>query len=53
MTLNPALVDCNGRSKAVAEALEALRQKGVIQGWRNELYPVGRQATQRGCSTLG
>jgi len=28
------------RTLAVAQVCHALRQKGVIEGWRNELYPV-------------
>lgn len=31
----------DSRSNAVANVMEALRQDGIVQGWRNELYPVG------------
>ncbi len=30
------------RSQAVAEVLQALREEGVIPGWRGELYPLNR-----------
>ena len=29
------------RSSAIAQALQIMRNDGVISGWRDELYPVG------------
>lgn len=31
------------RSRAVADVLMALRERGLVPGWRNELYPVNRR----------
>lgn len=31
------------RSRAVAEVLTAMREDGLVPGWRGELYPVGRR----------
>jgi isopentenyldiphosphate isomerase len=40
ITLNPALRSFETRSAAVAPVLEALRDRGMIPAWRDELYPV-------------
>jgi len=40
LTLAPGLADAAERSAAVAPVLAALREQGVIAGWRDELYPV-------------
>lgn len=42
VALAPELSDVDSRSRAVAQALNALRHEGVIQGWRNESYGVNR-----------
>ena len=46
VTLAPALdagrVPAGERTSAVGEVLGTLREEGVIQGWRDELYPVNR-----------
>lgn len=46
VTLAPALdthhVPATERTAAVAEVLGRLREEGVIEGWRDELYPVNR-----------
>ena len=31
------------RSRAIAEVLSALRERGLVPGWRGELYPVNRR----------
>ncbi|KAK9819470.1 hypothetical protein WJX74_010523 [Apatococcus lobatus] len=38
--VNAALHSSAARTEAVAGVMEDLRQKGAIEGWRNELYPV-------------
>ena len=38
--LSPALCTCEERSAAFEEALRALAERGVIEGWRDEVYPV-------------
>lgn len=35
--------DTEDRSKAVAEVLAKLRKRGLVPGWRGELYPVNRR----------
>jgi len=35
-------VPATARTQAVGEVLESLREKGHIDGWRGELYPVNR-----------
>lgn len=40
--LEPADVPVAERTRAVGEVLESLRERGVIDGWRDELYPVNR-----------
>jgi len=40
VTLAPALSTPEARTAALGEALAALASKGVITGWRNEVYPV-------------
>lgn len=35
------------RSRAVAEVLAALRERGLVPGWRGELYPVNRRFEER------
>ncbi|HWT99422.1 MAG TPA: DUF4743 domain-containing protein [Terriglobales bacterium] len=42
VTLHPALRSVDARSDAMATALAELRGRGLIPGWRGELYPVGR-----------
>jgi 8-oxo-dGTP pyrophosphatase MutT (NUDIX family) len=42
VNLVPALDNPEKRSAAVNEVLLQLRREGVIEGWRNELYPVNR-----------
>lgn len=46
VTLAPPLDDgavpVKERTRAVAEVLQTLREEGVIDGWRDELYPVNR-----------
>lgn len=44
--LREVLRDYEMRSVAIAEVLADLRQKGLVSGWRNELYPVGRHFAQ-------
>jgi len=48
--LAPALdasgVPAEERTRAVAGVLHALRDDGLIDGWRNELYPVNRRWTE-------
>ncbi|HXU57918.1 MAG TPA: DUF4743 domain-containing protein [Verrucomicrobiae bacterium] len=39
--LDPGLAGFEERSKAVADALLALKAEGLVPGWRNEPYPVG------------
>ncbi|HEY1385153.1 MAG TPA: DUF4743 domain-containing protein [Dongiaceae bacterium] len=41
--LHDRLRDVEDRSKAVAEVLATLRERGAIPGWRGELYPVNRR----------
>jgi hypothetical protein len=39
--LHPSVdTTAEARTQAVAQVLDQLREQGVIQGWRNELYPV-------------
>ena len=40
LRLHPGLASVEARSAAVARVLQALRSEGVIQGWRDELYPA-------------
>ncbi len=40
VTLAPSLVGHEVRTRTVAACLEELRQKGVVPGWRGEMYPV-------------
>lgn len=40
--LEPAGVPVAERTRAVGEVLERLRERGLIDGWRDELYPVNR-----------
>jgi len=40
VTLSPALRSCEERSAALDEALRVLAEQGVIEGWRDEVYPV-------------
>jgi hypothetical protein len=39
--LAPALTGFEQRSRAVEQALLALKDEGLSRGWRNEAYPVG------------
>ena len=41
VNFTPALIGYADRSEAIAEVLTNLRAKGLIPGWRNELYPAG------------
>ncbi len=41
--LHDRLADAEDRSKAVADFLAKLRERGEIPGWRGELYPVNRR----------
>lgn len=43
LALHPRLTTAPLRSKAMAETLSALRESGLVPGWRNELYPVNTQ----------
>lgn len=51
VTLAPALdsgdVPADERTLAVGEVLQSLREEGVIDGWRDELYPVSRNWSER------
>ena len=40
VVLDPGLTDFQSRSAAVAEVLARLRDEGLIEGWRDEPYPV-------------
>lgn len=40
VALRPSLGDFKTRSEALAEVLAVLREEGLIQGWRDEPYPV-------------
>lgn len=42
VSMHPALADAPTRSAAMAGVLETLRKQGLVPGWRNEIYPVGR-----------
>lgn len=42
VVLHPALPDAEARSAAMAGVLQKLRAQGLVPGWRDELYPVGR-----------
>jgi len=42
VALHPALVGADERSEAMATVLAELRSRGLVPGWRDELYPVGR-----------
>lgn len=42
IVLQPDLTDAEARSVAMAKVLENLRADGLVPGWRNEIYPVGR-----------
>jgi 8-oxo-dGTP pyrophosphatase MutT (NUDIX family) len=42
IVLQPDLTDADARSVAMAKVLENLRTDGLVPGWRNEIYPVGR-----------
>ncbi|MEZ5830107.1 MAG: DUF4743 domain-containing protein [Dongiaceae bacterium] len=41
--LHDRLSDVEDRSKAVAEVLSKLHERGAVPGWRGELYPVNRR----------
>jgi hypothetical protein len=41
--LHDRLDDVDDRSKAVADVLVALHERGAVPGWRDELYPVNRR----------
>lgn len=40
LRLHPGLAEPPARSAALAEVVEALRNEGLVPGWRGELYPV-------------
>lgn len=42
VAMHPGLADEAARNIAMATALAALREQGLVPGWRDELYPVGR-----------
>lgn len=42
VSLHPALVSVDARSEAMAAVLTELHGRGLVPGWRGELYPVGR-----------
>ncbi|PSC70515.1 nudix hydrolase chloroplastic-like isoform X1 [Micractinium conductrix] len=42
LALHPSLATQQQRTAAVAGVLEVLRGEGLIEGWRNELYPAVR-----------
>ncbi|HEX9448775.1 MAG TPA: DUF4743 domain-containing protein [Dongiaceae bacterium] len=46
VALHPSLTDYARRSAAMAEVLAILHQQGLVPGWRNEFYPVGRGFNQ-------
>lgn len=46
VSLLPTLDNPASRSVAMASVLAALRACGLVPGWRDELYPVGRGADQ-------
>lgn len=46
ISLHPDLTDAAARSAAMAIAVEKLRSEGLVPGWRNESYPVGRGVDQ-------
>ena len=37
---------CEARTEAIASVMETLRETGVVEGWRNELYPIASQFGQ-------
>jgi hypothetical protein len=41
--LHDRLAESDDRSKAVADVLAKLHERGAIPGWRGELYPVNRR----------
>jgi hypothetical protein len=41
--LHDRFADAQERSRAVADVLATLRERGAIPGWRGELYPVNRR----------
>jgi Domain of unknown function (DUF4743) len=41
--LHDRLVEVEDRSKAVADVLAKLNERGLVPGWRGELYPVNRR----------
>ncbi|HNB28542.1 MAG TPA: DUF4743 domain-containing protein [Alphaproteobacteria bacterium] len=41
--LHDRFADAEDRSRAVADVLAALHARGLVPGWRNELYPVNRR----------
>lgn len=43
VTLSPTQDDYQGRSDCLADAMNALRDRGIIQGWRDETYPIVEQ----------
>ena len=51
VSLAPALdsgdVPVDERTLAVGEVLQSLRDEGVVDGWRDELYPVNRNWSER------
>ena len=40
LSVQAAGTTAESRTKAVGQAMEQLRQNGVITGWRDELYPI-------------
>jgi len=42
VVLHPSLPTKEARSAAMAVVLDRLRARGLVPGWRGELYPVGR-----------
>ena len=40
------------RSEAVDEVLRSLRDRGVIDGWRDEMYPVNRTWSEPACMLI-
>ncbi|MBM3951808.1 MAG: DUF4743 domain-containing protein [Rhodospirillales bacterium] len=50
--LDPRLADFETRTRAVADALESLRAKGEIPGWRDEPYPVAESFSAPALMTM-
>ena len=47
LALDSGDVPVDERTLAVGEVLQSLRDEGVVDGWRDELYPVNRNWSER------